>query len=195
MAQSGKAPRALAYVNKRGVPVFAILLTNAVGSISMMNVSTGAARAYGYIVNLSGVSTFLVWASIAFIHIRFRRGWAVQGRSVTELPYKAMGYPWMAYFGVFANIFLALIQGWTTLSPFNAGNFVVAYILFPLFGIIYVVCKIYWRKTDKFQRSHEMDLDSGRRMDLDNKGIVPEDEPEVQQQQQTSWWRNTWNKL
>jgi hypothetical protein len=27
-----------------------------------------------------------------------------------------------------ANLFLALVQGWTTLSPFNAGNFVDAYL-------------------------------------------------------------------
>lgn len=176
MAQSGKAPRFIGWTNKRGVPVWAILFTNAVGAISMMNVSTGAAKAYTYIVNLSGVSTFLVWASISFIHIRFRRGWAAQNRSVSELPFKSMLYPWIAYFGLFANCFLAIVQGWTTLSPFNAGNFVDAYILLPLFALIYLGCKIYWRGEDKFKRSWEMDLDSGRRLDLDQKGLVAADE-------------------
>lgn len=54
MAQGGQAPRFLGWTSKRGVPVFAIILTNLFGALSMMNVSTGAARAYGYIVNLSG---------------------------------------------------------------------------------------------------------------------------------------------
>ncbi|KAI6778073.1 general amino acid permease AGP3 [Emericellopsis cladophorae] len=179
MAQSGKAPSILGWVNKRGVPVWAILLTNAVGSISMMNVSTGAAKAYGYIVNLSGISTFLVWGSISFIHIRFRRGWVAQGRSASDLPFKSMLWPFNAYFGVFANIFLALISGWTNLSPFDASNFVVAYILFPVFGLIYVVCKLLWRGQDKVKRSHEMDLDSGRRTDLDKSGLVPGDAEEI----------------
>ncbi|CAI6087553.1 hypothetical protein V2G26_009894 [Clonostachys chloroleuca] len=167
MAQSGKAPKILGWVNGRGVPVWAILITNAVGSISMMNVSTGAAKAYTYIVNLSGVSTFLVWAGICFIHIRFRRGWKVQNHSLRELPFKAMGFPFLAYGGLIATIFLAFVQGWTTLAPFDAPNFVVAYILLPLFGVIYVICKLWWRSADPFKRSWDIDLASGRRVDLD----------------------------
>lgn len=193
MAQSGKAPRILGWTNSRGVPVWAILITNAVGSISMMNVSTGAAKAYGYIVNLSGVSAFLVWGSISFIHIRFRRAWAVQQRSLSELPYRAMWYPYTAWFGLLACIFLAFVQGWTTLSPFNAGNFVDAYILLPLFGIIYVVCKLYWRGTDKLKHSWEIDLDSGRRSDRDKKGVISPD-GEVQAER-LPLWKRVWNWL
>ena len=192
MAQSGKAPRILGWVNRRGVPVAAILLTNAVGSISMMNVSTGAAKAYGYIVNLSGVSTFLVWGSISFIHIRFRRAWAVRGRDVGELPYKSLGWPFNAYFGLAANMFLAIVQGWTTLSPFVAGNFVDAYILLPVFGLIYVVCKLYWRSSDPFKRAVDIDIDSGRRSDLDKTGFVA---GEGVPASQMPIWKRVWNFL
>lgn len=146
----------------------------------MMNVSTGASKAYSYIVNLSGVSAFLVWGSISLIHIRFRRALKVQGRSPAELPYKALFYPYTAWFGLIACGFLALVQGWTTLSPFNAGNFVDAYILLPLFGIIYVFCKLYWRQTDPLKRTYQIDLDSGRRTDLDKKPLVPEDDPTIE---------------
>lgn len=165
MAQDGKAPKQLGWTDKRGVPIPAIIFTNLFGALSMMNVSTGAGAAYNYIVNLSGVSTFLVWGSISFIHIRFRQAWKYQGRSVDELPFKSFAYPWNAYFGLAANIFLALVQGWTTLSPFDAGNFVDAYILLPLFPIIYVVYK-FWNKT-RFWRLGEIDLDNGRRVDVD----------------------------
>ena len=165
MAQEGKAPRFLGRTNGRGVPVYAIVFTNLFGALSMMNVSTGAGKAYSYIVNLSGVSTFLVWGSISFIHIRFRRAWSAQGRSLDELPFRSFLYPWNAYFGLGANVFLAFVQGWTSLSPFDAGSFVDAYILLPLFPIIYVGYKI-WNKT-RFWRSAEVDLDSGRRRDLD----------------------------
>ncbi|KAK3721755.1 General amino acid permease [Vermiconidia calcicola] len=173
MAQHRQAPHFLGWTDKRGVPVFAILLTNAVGALSMMNVSTGASQAYTYIVNLSGVSTFLVWASISFIHIRFRKAWKVQGRTRADLPFKAMLYPWVAYFGLAANIFLAFVQGWTTLSPFVAASFVDAYILLPLFPIIYFTFKFI--KKTRFMRSYEIDLVSGRRTDLDSKGMVAED--------------------
>lgn len=190
MAQSGKAPRILGWVNSKGVPVWAILLTNAVGSISMMNVSTGAAKAYGYIVNLSGVSTFLVWGSISFIHIRFRRAWSVQQRSVSEIPYKSFGWPFNAYFGLAANIFLALVQGWTNLSPFSAADFVVAYILLPVFGLIYVFGKLYWRSKDPLKRAEEIDLDSGRRIDLDKVGVVPGEEVQAKA---GGPWKRVWS--
>ena len=165
MAQTGKAPRFLGYTDPRGVPVFAILLTNLFGALSMMNVSTGASKAYSYIVNLSGVSTFLVWGSISLIHIRFRRAWTRQGRTVDSLPYKSLFYPWNAYFGLFANVFLAIVQGWTTLSPFDAGPFVDAYILLVLFPLIWLGFK-FWKRT-KVLRSEDIDLDVGRRGDVD----------------------------
>lgn len=194
MAQSGKAPRFVGKTDKRGVPIWAIVITNAVGSISMMNVSTGASKAYSYIVNLSGVSTFLVWGSISLIHIRFRRAWVAQDRKLSELPFKAMWYPYVAYFGLAANIFLALVQGWTTLSPFDAGAFVDAYILLPLFGVIYLACKLYWRGSDKMKHIWEIDLDSGRRTDLDGGSIVLEDE-HVGEGQKVPAWKRLWAAL
>ncbi|KAJ4518747.1 General amino acid permease AGP3 [Exophiala dermatitidis] len=165
MAQERKAPKFLGYTDPRGVPVFAIIFTNLFGALAMMNVSTGAGKAYSYIVNLSGVSTFIVWGAISFIHIRFRQAWLKQGRHEHELPFKSLWHPWNAYFGLAANLFLALVQGWTTLSPFNAGNFVDAYILLPLFPIIYFGYKFAFRT--RYWRLHEIDLDAGRRKDLD----------------------------
>lgn len=165
MAQDGKAPKFLGRIDKRGVPIAAIVFTNLFGALSMMNVSTGAAEAYNYIVNLSGVSTFLVWGAISFTHIRFRNAWAAQGRRPEELPFRSFLYPYNAYFGLAANIFLALIQGWTTLAPFNAGGFVDAYILLVLFPVIFVGYKLV-NKT-QWEKVAEVDLDFGRRADLD----------------------------
>lgn len=167
LAQEKKAPRFLGYTNSHGVPVSAILFTNLFGALSMMNVSTGAGAAYTYIVNLSGVSTFLVWGSISFTHLRFRSAWAKQGRHENQLPYKSAFYPWNAYFGLAANVFLAFVQGWQTLSPFDAGNFVDAYILLPLFAIIYFGYKVIFKT--KRRRNFEIDLDTNRRKDVDTR--------------------------
>ena len=166
MAQDRKAPKILGWTNTRGVPVPAIVFTNLCGAISMMNVSTGAGQAYEYIVNLSGVSTFLVWAAISFIHIRFRSAWTAQGHNPHELPFRSFLYPWNAYFGLLANMFLALVQGWTTLSPFTTGSFVDAYILLPLFPLIFITYKLIFKT--RFWRLHEIDLQRGRRRDLDD---------------------------
>lgn len=189
MGQDGKAPRILGWTDKRGVPVPAIIFTNACGALSMMNVSTGAGAAYSYIVNLSGVSTFLVWGSISYIHIKFRNAWKVQGYTDADLPFRSIWYPWNAYFGLGANIFLALVQGWTTLSPFNAGGFVDAYILLPLFPIIVFAYKFFYKT--KFWKSHEVDLRSGRRRDLEEAeevagGLLSDNRP---------WWKKVWESF
>lgn len=197
MAQEKMAPRFLGKTNSRGVPVYAIIFTNLFGFLALMNLSTGGGKAYAYIVNLSGVSTFLVWGAISFTHIRFRKAWAAQGRFPDQLPFKSFAYPWNAYFGVFANIFLAFVQGWTTLSPFDAGTFVDAYILLPLFGIIYVGYK-FWFKT-RFWRSHEIDLDAGQRKDLDAREDLlhgePHGEPSVASPPKDSFVKRLWRNF
>ncbi|RCI14305.1 hypothetical protein L249_5936 [Ophiocordyceps polyrhachis-furcata BCC 54312] len=189
MAQSGKAPSFIGWTNRTGVPVWAIVITNAFGAIAMMNVSTGASKAYGYIVNLSGVSTFLVWGGISLIHLRFRRAWVIQGRSLDEIPFRSKWFPYIAYFGLGANVFLALVQGWTSLYPFDAGGFIDAYILIPLFGLIYGCCKLYWRGRDRLKRSWEIDLDSGRRTDLDKTEETRDETASVK----APIWKRIWN--
>ncbi|PSN71507.1 histidine permease [Corynespora cassiicola Philippines] len=194
MAQDGKAPKFLGRTNGRGVPIYAIVFSNLFGALSMMNVSTGGGKAYSYIVNLSGVSTFLVWGSISFTHIRFRQAWAAQGKSVDELPFKSMLYPWNPWFGLIANAFLAIVQGWTTLSPFDAGTFVDAYILLPLFAIIYFGYKFLFKT--KFWGVYEMDLDSGRRKDLDaREEFITGIEGHGQGCVKESFWKRLWKNF
>lgn len=184
MAQNQKAPAFLGWTDKRGVPIPAIVFTNLFGAVSMMNVSTGAAEAYTYIVNLSGVSTFLVWASISWTHIRFRQAWKAQGHSPEELPFKSLWYPYNAYFGLTANIFLALVQGWSTLAPFSAGRFVDAYILLPLFGVIYLGYKFLFKTT--LWNLHDIDLQAGRRRDLEERVEAERGELSVAD---LPWWK------
>lgn len=192
MAQDRKAPRFLGYTNRHGVPVYAIVFTNLFGALAMMNLSTGASKAYSYIVNLSGVSTFLVWGSISFTHICFRRAWIAQGRTPDQLPFKAMWYPLPAYFGLAANVFLALVQGWGTFAPFVAGDFVDAYILLPLFPVIFFIYK-FWNKT-RWHGALEVDLDHGRRKDLDS---VMEVESVISggSTSRLPWWKRWWRNF
>ncbi|KAH7029219.1 amino acid permease/ SLC12A domain-containing protein [Microdochium trichocladiopsis] len=188
MGQTRKAPKFLGWTDKRGVPIPAIVVANAFGALSLMNISTGAAKAYSYIVNLSGVSTFLVWGSISFTHIRFRQAWAAQGYSPSELPFKSLGYPYNPWFGLGANILLALIQGWTTLAPFDAGRFVDAYVLLVVFPIIYFGYKFAFKT--RYWRVHEIDLNLGRRRDLQAKHV---DEDHVGRR--PSLWQRLWKNF
>lgn len=183
MAQQRMAPSFLGWTDKRGVPIPAITFANAFGALSMMNISTGASKAYVYIINLSGVSTFLVWGSISLTHIRFRQAWEAQGYQVQDLPFVSLWYPWNAYFGLGANMFLALVQGWSNFAPWDAGGFVDAYILLPLFFVIFIGYKLVFKT--RVWRKDEIDLQSGRRRDLEEAKEIGVGELGVSQ----SWWR------
>lgn len=167
LAHEGLAPKFLAWTDRRGVPIPAITLFNALGLISLMNVSVGAADAYSYIVNLSGVGVFIVWGTIGVTHFRFRRAWTKQGRTIEELPYKAIFYPYPQICGLAANIFLALIQGWTSFVPFNAADFVDAYVLLPAAVVLYFGIAIFKNRGFKTVDLLTVDLDEGRREDLE----------------------------
>lgn len=82
------------------------------------------------------------------------------------LPYRAAWYPWGTYFAIAANIFLVFFQGYTAfLDPFSVTDFVINYILLPVFLLFLFVYK-FWNKT-KLVKLEEMDIWTGRRELLD----------------------------
>ncbi|KAF2810352.1 amino acid permease [Mytilinidion resinicola] len=162
MARNGMAPKILGKVNSKGVPWVALLFTNIFACIAFLSQSASAGKLYSALITLSGVATFIVWGTIELVHIRFRKALEVQGQSVDDLPFKARWYPWCTYTCLAANVFLIFFQGYTAfLKPFNSTDFVVNYVLLPVFLLFYVVWK-FWHKT-KLVKLSEIDIWSGRR--------------------------------
>jgi amino acid transporter len=152
-------------------------VSNAVGLLALINVASGAGKVFGYLLSLSGAATFIAWACIGIIHIRFRRAWKIQGHTVDELPFRAFLYPWGAYFISGLNIFLLFIQGYATfLTPFKPVDFVFSYIVIALFVILMVFWKVY--KRTKVVNMAEVDLQYGRRTYLAD-ADESEDKPSI----------------
>lgn len=183
MARNGMAPKLLGKTDKRGVPWAALLFTNVFACIAFLSQSSSAGTLYNALITLSGVATFIVWAVIEFVHIRFRQALAAQGQSADDLPFKALWYPYGTYACLAANIFLIFFQGMSSLitfpssfevltnvgytcflNPFSAQDFVINYILLPVFVLFYVVYK-FWNKT-RIVKVYEMDIWTGRREDI-----------------------------
>ncbi|GMF97903.1 hypothetical protein B5S30_g4094 [[Candida] boidinii] len=165
LANQEMFPKIFRRTTRNGVPYLSCILMNLTGFISLMNVSTGAADAFNYIVNISGVSTFIVWGGISFIQLRFRYGWIKAGKSLDDLPYKSPLYPYVGFYSVFLNVFLALVQGWSFLKPFDAKNFVDAYIMIPMFFVFFFGYKFIFKT--KWVKYEDMDFETGRRRDLE----------------------------
>lgn len=99
---------------------------------------------------------------IGIAHIRFRQALVVQGQDPSKLPYQAIFYPYGTYLSLAANVFLIFFQGYTCfLNPFSSTDFVINYILLPVFVLFIIGYKI--RNKTRLVKLEEMDIWSGRR--------------------------------
>ena len=93
LAEQGSAPKFLARLTRRGVPLNAMIITILVATACFISSFMGDGKAYAWLVNASGLAGFITWMGIAWSHYNFRRAFIAQGRSLDELPFKARFYP------------------------------------------------------------------------------------------------------
>jgi amino acid transporter len=115
LAQNGMGPKFLAYIDKRGRPIWCVIIQIAFGLLAFINEANVGATVFDWLLALSGLSYFFVWGSICLSHIRFRRGWKVQGHSVSELPYQAQFGVIGSYIGLSLNIIALIATFYTSL--------------------------------------------------------------------------------
>lgn len=124
---SRMAPKFFAKTTSNGTPVVALVLSNALGLISILNYKSGPGQVFDYLISISGSATFIAWAVIGVIHLRFRRAWKVQGHETEDLPFRAMLYPYGTIWVIFINIFIVIIAGYSNfIGGFDAVGFVVS---------------------------------------------------------------------
>jgi len=108
MAERGMAPAFLSYVDKKGRPLWCVLIQLAFGLLAFIGESAEKGKVFGWLLALSGLGYFFVWGSICASHIRMRLAWKVQGMDLALIPYKAPLGIWGSALGMFLN-FICLI--------------------------------------------------------------------------------------
>ncbi|KAH9476314.1 Amino-acid permease inda1 [Psilocybe cubensis] len=172
LAETGYAPKIFTYVDKSSRPLFSVLAILAFGPVAYANCASDGAGdvVFNWLLALSGLSTLFSWLSICLCHIRFRKAWIVQGHSLEELPYRALGGVYGSWLGVTLIVIVLIAQFYIALWPIGgmspdpkavAEGFFSAYLAFPIMILFYVVGYA-WKRTLP-QRSHEIDLDTGRK--------------------------------
>ncbi|KAJ5129065.1 Arginine permease CAN1 [Penicillium atrosanguineum] len=161
LAHEGFAPKIFARTTEGGVPYVSVIFTALFGLLGFMNVSEDAGQVFNWLVNLSSVAGFVTWSCINASHIAFMRALAARKVSRDTLPYKAILQPYLAWYGLFFNVLIALTQGFTAFIPtFNVTDFFFAYICPIVFAVLYIGHKLITRS--KIVRSAEADVDTGR---------------------------------
>ncbi|CCE91507.1 amino acid permease TDEL_0C06180 [Torulaspora delbrueckii] len=184
LAKIKLAPSFFGRTNAAGVPYFAVFFTSAFGALAYMELSTGGASAFNWLLNITGVAGFFTWVLISACHIRFMQALKYRGISRDDLPFKAKFMPWLAYYALFFMVVIILIQGFTAFAPtFSGVDFAAAYVSVFLFIAIWLGAQI-WFRCRIFHRLDEVDIDTDRR---DIEAVVWDDEPPK------TLWDKFWN--
>lgn len=161
------APSIFGRVDRKGRPyvgyVFSGVLT---GGLAYLNLSNSGATVFGWFSNLSSLVALLLWSVIFISNIRMRKAWKIQGRDLSELPWKSAVVPWTAWYGLFWSILIVIIEFYLAVWPWHdkssAKAFFANYISVILMAVIYAIAKIFFFRGPFLIPLNEIDLDDGR---------------------------------
>ena len=144
LAKEGNAHRIFARTDKRGLPVYSLVLCATIACIAFLNVSDDSKKVFTYFVNLVTIFGLLTWISILVTHIFFVRARRAQGLHKDMMPYTA---PFGLYGTYFALVFCILISIFKNFDVFvhvktrddpifDYKNFITGYLGIPLYLIM-----------------------------------------------------------
>ncbi|EXJ53747.1 uncharacterized protein A1O5_12996 [Cladophialophora psammophila CBS 110553] len=176
LAQGGMGPQFLAWIDKKGRPVWPIVIQMAFGLLAFINEAATGATVFNWLLALTGLSSFFVWGSICYSHIRFRAGWKAAGRSLDDLPFKSQLGVYGSWVGVSLVVLCLAATFYVSLFPLGGDpdpeTFFESYIAAPIVMALFAFWKLWTRDTSFMVKIRDMDLDTGRREFQD----IPEDE-------------------
>jgi len=146
MAKDGKAPKIFARLNKRGVPVPAMLLTASVGLFGFLTAIIGQGEAYTWLLNVSGLSGFIAWVGIAVSHYQFRKAYVASGQNLADLPYKAPLFPLGPILAFVILIVVIAGQNYQAVIDGNLLQMASSYVGLPIFLLLWLG---HWLATRK----------------------------------------------
>ncbi|KAL1639224.1 Amino-acid permease inda1 [Diplodia intermedia] len=166
LAEQGYAPKAFAYIDKAGRPLWSTIAIIACGLLAYINLDEDGQIVFDWLVALSGLAALFTWGSICVAHIRFRAAWAHHGHTIDEIPFRAVGGVYGSWIGFILVVLVLIAQFYTAVWPLGGGvndaeGFFQDYL--ALFVVIFFwICGYFWKRTGWLKLS-QIDVDSGRR--------------------------------
>ncbi|KAL2878986.1 hypothetical protein SGCOL_005685 [Colletotrichum sp. CLE4] len=148
LAQSGRAPAIFAKIDKSGRPIYCVALQVAFGFISFITVAADSKTVFNWLLAVTGLSGQFAYASIMIAHIRFRKAWRMQGRSLEEIPWRSA---------------LGVVGSYPVGGKPSAESFFQGYLAAPITISLFLFWKVYTKDWGFGVDLHSVDLDMGRR--------------------------------
>ncbi|EAC4810366.1 amino acid permease [Listeria monocytogenes] len=148
MARDKKAPKFLGKVNRRGIPMAALIVTTIVGAMTFITTLTeNGTVIYTWLLSASGLTGFIAWVGIAISHYRFRKAFIKQGHDLSELKYKAKFFPFGPILALVLCILVIIGQDYAAFlkpeftNPAWWQKIGISYIGLPIFLIFWLSFK------------------------------------------------------
>jgi len=110
LSRAGFAPRLFGEVNRRGVPLHALMLSTLGLVIATLTALLYPSSAYVYLFGIALFGGLFVWAMIFFTHLFFRRAWDAGGHRA--LPVRMPGYPYTSILGMLLVVGIIVTTWW-----------------------------------------------------------------------------------
>ncbi|MFN8770273.1 MAG: amino acid permease [Neisseriaceae bacterium] len=143
LGKTHQAPSFITSLNKKGVPIIALIVTALVGSVVFLSSLTGNGVIFTYLVQISSLCGFLAWFGIALSHYKFRKNIVPQLGGVGILKYRAKFYPFAQIISMLVIIGIMAAQFITLDENYHVIDFIMIYSSVILFFILYFGHKIY----------------------------------------------------
>lgn len=169
LAETNYAPKIFAYVDKAGRPLWSVIFIIAFSPLAYLQlIPEKGGVIFDWLLALSGLSTLFSWLAICVTHIRFRRAWKVQGHSVEELPFQALGGIYGSILGTTLIVLVLIAQFYIAVWPIGysevedrAEAFFISYLAAPVVIAFWIAGYLWKRQLPR--RAHEIDIDTGRK--------------------------------
>ncbi|MFC3885753.1 amino acid permease [Bacillus songklensis] len=159
LSKEGMATGALGKVNKRGVPMNALVLTFCIALLSLLSGVVAEETVFMWLLSLAGLGAQVGWIAITASQLAFRRKYIRQGGRVEDLKFKTPLYPFLPGLAVTLNS-IVLIS-----LAFDAEQRVALYCGVPFMIACYLIYHLRIKKKQNTVSQHqEIQLNSDKKM-------------------------------
>ncbi|MBD8219949.1 amino acid permease [Microbacterium sp. CFBP 13617] len=137
LAEEGYAPRSFTRLTRRGIPLVALIVSLAIGLVSLISSVIAAETVYLVLVSIAGFAALAVWMSIVAAQFFHRRAFLRAGGDLSSLAYRTPLYPLVPILA------FVLLTASIVAIAFDPQQVAALYFGIPFVGLCYLF--FWWR--------------------------------------------------
>jgi len=158
LALEGKAPKFLTKCTKQGVPFYCVFFVLLIALLSFLQLSENSAVVLNWFVSLVTASQLINFSVMCFTFLKFHKACQAQGLDRDTLPYKGIGQPYAAWYGLVCTFIMTFVGGYTVFlnGKWAVADFLFSYLMVFAFPVLFIFWKVL--KRTKWVSPSEADL-------------------------------------